>query len=261
METLLELRKLQVKYGPLTAVKGVDMIVPRGQIVAILGANGAGKSTIIKTIGGLNKVSAGQIFFEDRLISNLPPYQVASLGIITSPEGRLVFKDLSVEENLHAGAYSLKRQTLPADRPDGKPTVMTRSAQIAANLHRVYGYFPILKERRRQRASTLSGGEQQMLAIGRALMGSPKLLLLDEPSLGLAPLIVKAIFEIIATIAKEGTTILIVEQNAYQTLKIADYAYLMELGKIKAEGEPKVLLQDNALISAYLGGSIKEVKI
>ena len=261
MSTLLELRKLVVKYGPLTAVKGIDMVVPKGQIVAILGANGAGKSTIIKTIGGLNKVAGGLIIFEDSAISNLPPYKIAATGIITSPEGRLIFKELSVEENLLAGAYTLKRKIVPPLKEGDKPQSITRKAQINANLERVYGYFPILKERRKQRASTLSGGEQQMLAIGRALMGSPKLLLLDEPSLGLAPLIVKNIFEIIKTIAKEGTTILIVEQNAFQTLKIADYAYLMELGKVKAEGEPHVLLKDNALISAYLGGSIKEEKI
>lgn len=260
---MLEIVDLKVKYGPVEAVKGISLKVEAGQIVALLGANGAGKSTIIKTIGGINKVSEGAILLEGRTIHNLPPYKINAEGVMTSPEGRLIFKELSVEENLMVGAYSLKKRTRMLTKPDGttQEETLTRRSFIAENLKRVYHYFPILQERRRQRSSTLSGGEQQMLAIGRALMGSPKLLLLDEPSLGLAPLIVKDIFEIIQTIAKEGTTILIVEQNAFQTLKIADYAYLVELGRIKAEGEPNVLLKDSRLISAYLGGQKKEEKI
>lgn len=252
---LLEIRNLVVKYGPITAVKGVSLTVEKGQIVAILGANGAGKSTIIKSVGGVNKVDGGAMLLEGKNIANLAPYQVNAQGVMTSPEGRLVFRDLSVEENLMTGAFSLKTIKIE-ETVDGQTITktLTRRQRIKDNLARVYGYFPILKERNKQKASTLSGGEQQMLAIGRALMGSPKLLLLDEPSLGLAPLIIKDIFDIIQAIAREGTTILIVEQNAFQTLKIADYAYLMELGTIKAEGKPDVLLADSNLIAAYLGG-------
>ncbi len=263
MKTILEINQLKVKYGPIEAVKGISLKVEEGQIVALLGANGAGKSTIIKTIGGLNKVSEGSILLEGKSINDLPPYKINAAGVMTSPEGRLVFKELTVEENLMVGAYSLKKKTISVtdEKGDVSQSTLSRKTLVADNLKRVYSYFPILHERRKQRASTLSGGEQQMLAIGRALMGSPKLLLLDEPSLGLAPLIVKDIFEIIKTIAHEGTTILIVEQNAFQTLKIANYAYLVELGKIKAEGEPSVLLKDNKLISAYLGGQKKEDKI
>ncbi|HKM02704.1 MAG TPA: ABC transporter ATP-binding protein [Bacilli bacterium] len=262
--SLLEIKDLVVKYGPITAVKGVSLKVEKGQIVAILGANGAGKSTIIKTIGGVNKAAAGSIVIDGKNITNLPTYKVNACGVMTSPEGRLVFRDLSVEENLMTGAFSIKtlRTKVTGEAGSGddidetpmKTSVYRRRQRVKDNLARVYGYFPILKERNKQKASTLSGGEQQMLAIGRALMGSPKLLLLDEPSLGLAPLIIKDIFNIIQAIALEGTTILIVEQNAFQTLKIADYAYLMELGTIKAEGKPEVLLADSNLIAAYLGG-------
>ncbi|HOJ44659.1 MAG TPA: ABC transporter ATP-binding protein [Bacilli bacterium] len=263
MDALLKLEQLVVKYGPITAVKGVDMTVAKGNIVAILGANGAGKSTIIKTIGGINKIASGTITFDGVSFKGMTPNKIAASGIITSPEGRLLFKDLTVEENLYVGAYTLKssKQTITDASGNTKEVRQSRHQRLNANLERVYGYFPILKERKKQRASTLSGGEQQMLAIGRALMGSPKLLLLDEPSLGLAPLIVKDIFAIIKAVATEGTTILIVEQNAFQTLKIADYAYIMELGKVKAEGKPATLLQDDSLISAYLGGQIKEEKI
>lgn len=263
---LLEIKDLVVKYGPISAVKGVSLNVEKGQIVAILGANGAGKSTIINTIAGVNKVASGSITFNGQKISNLLPNKVNRAGIMTSPEGRLVFRDLTVEENLMTGAFSLKTikekivdEVVSENTNEKNATIVTwkkysRRQRIKDNLTRVYNYFPILKERSRQKASTLSGGEQQMLAIGRALMGSPRLLLLDEPSLGLAPLIIKDIFSIIQAIAQEGTTILIVEQNAFQTLKIADYAYLMELGTIKAEGKPDVLLADSNLIAAYLGG-------
>lgn len=243
MEKLLELTDLVISYGPIDAVKKVNMQVEKGQIVALLGANGAGKSSLIKAIAGVVKPSHGAILYEGNPINNLPIHHLASSGIVTSPEGRLVFKDLTVEENLLVGAYGLK-----------DTAEISAKARREANFKRVYKYFPVLLERKSQLAATLSGGEQQMLAIGRALMASPKLLLLDEPSLGLAPLIVKSIFEIIKQISSEGTTILIVEQNAYQTLKIAHYAYVLELGKIKAHGVPADLLKDETLLSAYLGG-------
>lgn len=256
MDTLLEIKDLVISYGPIEAVKKVNMTVGKGQIVALLGANGAGKSSLIKAIAGVVKPSHGVILYQGDVINQLPIHQLASSGIVTSPEGRLVFKDLTVEENLLVGAYGLKDITHESVDANGVKTITKQSAKQRRdeNFQRVYRYFPVLLERRTQPASTLSGGEQQMLAIGRALMASPKLLLLDEPSLGLAPLIVKSIFAIIKQISSEGTTILIVEQNAYQTLKIAHYAYLLELGKIKAEGVPDELLKDETLLSAYLGG-------
>jgi branched-chain amino acid transport system ATP-binding protein len=247
MTPLLLVQNLVVKYGPIAAVKGIDLRVEKGQIVALLGANGAGKTTTMKTIAGVLKPHAGSLLYQGQLINNLALHQFASKGIIASPEGRLIFKDLTVEENLKVGAYSLKPLK-----------TLTVKAQYQHNLKRVFKYFPILESRKSQMGSTLSGGEQQMLAIGRALMGSPQLLLLDEPSLGLAPLIVKQIFEILQQISLEGTTILIVEQNANQTLKIAHYAYVMTLGKISHEGQPDVLLTNDALISAYLGGHKKK---
>lgn len=241
-DPILKLENLHVKYGPIEAIKGINMEVGEGKIVAILGANGAGKSTIIKTVNGLNKPSEGGVMFEGKKIGGLAPNVIANKGIITSPEGRLIFAELTVEENLLVGTYSLRKR------------VKNMRQEIKEDLEKVYNLFPILLERKKQRASTLSGGEQQMLAIGRALMGKPKLLLLDEPSLGLAPLIIQNIFAIIKEIAQEGTSVFIVEQNALQTLKIADYAYLLELGKIKLEGVPSELLQNEELISAYLGG-------
>lgn len=241
-EMVLKIENLHVTYGPIEAIKGVSMEVGKGKIVAILGANGAGKSTIIKTVNGLNKPSAGVIQFEDVSIGGNPPNKIAQKGIITSPEGRQILGDLTVEENLLVGTYSLKKR------------VKNLRQEMKVNFAKVYELFPLLHERRKQRASTLSGGEQQMLAIGRALMGSPKLLLLDEPSLGLAPLIIQNIFAVIQKIAEDGTSVFIVEQNALQTLKIADYAYLLELGKVKIEGVSSELLQNDELISAYLGG-------
>lgn len=244
---MLEVKNLVVKYGPIAAVKGIDLQVEKGQIVAILGANGAGKTTTMKTISGVLKPAGGVVMYNGKVMNGVPLHQFAELGIIASPEGRMIFKELTVEENLKVGAYSLKK----------KPN-QTVKQQYLENLKRVFKYFPILESRRNQLGSTLSGGEQQMLAIGRALMGSPLMLLLDEPSLGLAPLIVKQIFDILIQIAKEGTTILIVEQNANQTLKIANYAYVMTLGKISHEGTPDVLLTHDGLISAYLGGHKKK---
>ncbi|MFP4178184.1 MAG: ABC transporter ATP-binding protein [Acholeplasmataceae bacterium] len=239
---LLEIKDLVVDYGIVRAIKGINMTVNEGSIVAVLGANGAGKTTMIKTISGAVKAKSGSIAYDGEPITNKESYRITAKGIMQSPEGRQILNGLTVEENLRIGAYSLKGQK-------GKRV----STMIQESLAEVYGYFPILKERKKQLASTLSGGEQQMLAIARALMGRPKLLLLDEPSLGLAPMIVKSIFEIIVEIKKSGRTILLVEQNAYQTLKIADYVYVLELGRIKTEGTGKELLADESLVNAYLG--------
>lgn len=248
---ILEIKDLVIDYGIIRAVKGIHMTVNEGSIVAILGANGAGKTTTIRAISGVVKVKSGKILFDGENITNHDPYRIAGLGIVQSPEGRLILNGLTVEENLLVGAYSLKTITSTDDQ--GVVHVKKRSQIIKELLDEVFGYFPILKERRKQQASTLSGGEQQMLAIGRALMGNPKLLLLDEPSLGLAPLIVRDIFAIISKIKEQGRTILIVEQNAFQTLKIADYAYILELGKIVSQGQGEMLLKDEQLVNAYLG--------
>jgi branched-chain amino acid transport system ATP-binding protein len=236
-EILLSINDLKVNYGSIEAIKGINLKVERGQVVALLGANGAGKTTTLKTISGLVEPASGSIEFNGQLISELSPDKITKLGISQSPEGRAIFAGLTVEENLKIGAFTVKD-----------------SKKVKENFERVYNYFPVLKERTKQIASTLSGGEQQMLAIGRALMGSPELLLLDEPSLGLAPLIVKQIFEIINEIKKEGTTVLIVEQNALQTLKIADYGYVLEVGQISMEGKASELITNPKLIEAYLGG-------
>lgn len=237
MQELLKIVDLKLNYGPITALKGVDLVVPEGQIVAILGANGAGKTSLLKTVSGLLKPASGEIIYDGVNIAGKPAHKVAKQGIMQSPEGRFVLVGLTVEENLLVGGYNIKDK-----------------AELARNFERVYSLFPRLKERSKQQSSTLSGGEQQMLAIGRALMGSPKLLILDEPSLGLAPLLIKDIFKTLLKIKEEGTTILIVEQNALATLKIADYAYVLELGKISMEGKANELLKDERLVAAYLGG-------
>lgn len=237
MANLLEIKNLKLNYGPIAALKGVDLSVEEGQIVALLGANGAGKTTTLKVISGLLKPASGEVIFEGKNIAGKPAHQIAKRGIMQSPEGRHVLLGLTVEENLRVGAYTLKDKQ-----------------QIQNNFDRVYGLFPRLKERAKQQSSTLSGGEQQMLAIGRALMGSPKMLVLDEPSLGLAPMLIKDIFETLKKIRQEGTTILIVEQNALATLKIADYAYVLELGKISMHGPARELMHNQRLIEAYLGG-------
>ena len=236
MENILEIRDMVVDYGIIRALKGVSLDIPKGKIVVILGANGAGKTTTMHAISGVTKAASGQILFEGEEIRNKQPYVIAKHGISQSPEGRLILSGLTVEENLRIGGYILKSR-----------------AQMNRNFEQVYDLFPVLKERRNQQATTLSGGEQQMLAIGRALMMNPKLLLLDEPSLGLAPLIVKSIFQTVKRIAEEGVTILMVEQNARQSLLIADYAYVLELGEVKSQGTAQELLQDEVLISAYLG--------
>ena len=235
-KTALSIKGLIVRYGAVEALKGIDIEVKEGEIVALLGANGAGKTSTLRTISGLVEAAEGSIKLYDVEIAGVEAEKIASNGIAQSPEGRAVFRDFTVEENLKIGAFTLSNK-----------------AQIQKNFDRVYRYFPVLKERKDQVASTLSGGEQQMLAIARALMSSPKLLLLDEPSLGLAPLIVQDIMKIVKEIKEEGTTIIIVEQNAAQTLKIADYAYLLEVGHIKIHGYADELRNDPKLIEAYLG--------
>ena len=236
MDNILEIKDLVVDYGIIRALKGINMDIPRGKIVVVLGANGAGKTTTMRTISGVVKSASGHILFEGKDIRNKQPYVIARHGVSQSPEGRLILSGLTVEDNLRIGGYSLKSK-----------------AEMNQGFEQVYDLFPVLKERRNQQATTLSGGEQQMLAIGRALMMKPKLLLLDEPSLGLAPLIVKSIFQTVRRIADDGVTVLMVEQNARQSLLIADYAYVLELGKIKSQGTSEELLKDEALISAYLG--------
>ena len=237
MKELLKITDLKLNYGMISAIKGIDLSVGEGQIVAILGANGAGKTSTLKVISGLLKPASGEIIFDGVNIAGKPAHKVAQQGIMQSPEGRFVLVGLTVEENLRVGGFNIKDK-----------------AELARNFERVYTLFPRLKERAKQQSSTLSGGEQQMLAIGRALMGSPKLLILDEPSLGLAPLLIKDIFKTLLKIKEEGTTILIVEQNALATLKIADYANVLELGKISMHGKSEDLLKDERLIEAYLGG-------
>ena len=237
MGEILKISNLKLNYGPISALKGIDLTVQEGQIVAILGANGAGKTSTLKVISGLLKPSAGEIIFDGKNITGKPAHKIAQQGIMQSPEGRFVLIGLTVEENLRVGGYNIKSKE-----------------ELERNFERVYTLFPRLKERAKQQSSTLSGGEQQMLAIGRALMGSPKLLVLDEPSLGLAPLLVKDIFNTLLKIKGEGTTILIVEQNALSTLKIADYAYVLELGKISMHGTADELIKDERLVAAYLGG-------
>jgi branched-chain amino acid transport system ATP-binding protein len=232
----LSIRGLRIRYGAIEAVKGIDLVVYQGQVVALLGANGAGKTSTLRSISGLTPAYEGTVSFFGTDITRTEVEKITSMGIVQVPEGRQIFRDLTVEENLRTGAFSLKDK-----------------AQIAENFRRCYRYFPRLEERKSQMGYTLSGGELQMLAIARALMASPKLLLLDEPSLGLAPLIVRDIFKIIGEIRNEGATVLIVEQNALQTLKIADYGYVMETGKSDIKGPATELIKDKRLVEAYLG--------
>lgn len=233
---MLQIKNLSVSYGAIEAVKNISLTVNDGEIVSLIGANGAGKTTTLHTITGLTPAVSGEVLFNGVDLLKTPNNKIVTLGMAHIPEGRHVFTRMSVQENLEMGAFSLKDRSHMAD-----------------DLAMVFDMFPRLKERRNQKAGTLSGGEQQMLAIGRALMMNPKLLLLDEPSLGLAPLIVKSIFQTVKRIAEEGVTILMVEQNARQSLLIADYAYVLELGEVKSQGTAQELLQDEALISAYLG--------
>ncbi|WP_026486589.1 ABC transporter ATP-binding protein [Caldanaerobius polysaccharolyticus] len=234
---MLELRDVHVYYGAIHAIQGISLRVEEGEIVTLIGANGAGKSTTLNTICGLNRVQSGSVMFEGKDITRLSPPDIVKLGICQVPEGRRIFPNMTVLENLELGAY------LRSDK-DG----------IKKDLERVYGRFPRLAERKRQLAGTLSGGEQQMLAIGRALMSRPRLLLMDEPSMGLAPIIVKDIFEIIKEINQSGTTILLVEQNAKMALSIAHRAYVLETGRITLEGQAKDLADNPQVQKAYLGG-------
>lgn len=234
---MLEVRDLEVSYGLIRAIRGVSFAVNEGEIVALIGANGAGKTTIMHAVAGLIPKRAGQVSFLGNDITNTPAYRLVSMGMAQVPEGRRIFQELTVEENLRLGAYT---------RKDKK--------EIDGTLERLYGRFAILRERSGQVAGTLSGGEQQMLAMSRALMSHPKLLLLDEPSMGLSPLYVSTIFEIIEQINREGTTILLVEQNAKKALSIANRAYVLETGEITKSGSGMELLHDDAVRKAYLGG-------
>jgi branched-chain amino acid transport system ATP-binding protein len=234
---LLEISGLKVKYGNVEALHGIDISVRQGEIVTILGANGAGKSTTLRTISGLLRPSAGEIRFEGRPIHAVPAHQLVRLGIAQSPEGRRVFGTLTVQENLGLGAYT--REDAPA---------------IAESLSWIFRLFPVLEKRRTQLAGTLSGGEQQMLAIGRALMAKPRVLLLDEPSLGLAPLLVKTIFQTIREVNQAGVTVVLVEQNARAALKLAHRGYVMEVGRIVLQDDARALLADPKVQGAYLGG-------
>ncbi|MDL2226157.1 ABC transporter ATP-binding protein [Deltaproteobacteria bacterium OttesenSCG-928-M10] len=236
---MLELKNLKVKYGQVEALHGLNLTVNEGELVTILGANGAGKSTTLMAISGLAPVSEGEIRFEGRRIDTLRSHQVVSLGITQSPEGRRVFGPLTVAENLALGAFTKSK----SDR-----------AVVAKRQKWIYDLFPRLFERQTQMAGTLSGGEQQMLAIGRALMSEPRLLLLDEPSLGLAPLLVKSIFQTIRQINQAGVTVILVEQNARAALKLADRGYVMEVGRLVMEGPALELLHDPQVQSTYLGG-------
>ena len=234
---MLRLEGLRAAYGPVEALRGIDLEVRAGELVCLLGANGAGKSSALRAISGLVRPTAGRILLDGRDIAGLEPAAVLAAGVAHCPEGRRVFPYLTVEENLDMGAY-----------------VRRDRAAIASDLERVCAHFPILGERRRQPAGTLSGGEQQMLAIGRALMARPRLILFDEPSLGLAPTIVETTFAIIADIRRQGTTVLMVEQNAYLALRMADRGYVMETGRIALSGAARDLLADDHVRRAYLGG-------
>jgi branched-chain amino acid transport system ATP-binding protein len=233
---LLSLTNVETYYGSIRALKSVSLDVPEGQTVTLLGANGAGKTTTLKTISGITPAARGSIAFMGQRIDRMAPEKIVRLGISHVPEGRQVFKDLTVTENLKMGAYTRKGRR-----------------DIEASWQRVYAYYPILQERRHQLAGTLSGGEQQMLAIGRALMARPRLLLLDEPSLGLAPKLVEEIFQIIKTINHEGITVLLVEQNANKALHMAHYGYVLETGRITLMDEAKKLLQNDHVRRSYLG--------
>lgn len=233
---MLTLKNVSVSYGAIEALRGISMHVEKGEVVTLIGANGAGKTTTLRTITGLLSPREGSVTFEGEDIGGKATHKLVARGISMSPEGRGVFANLSVRENLNMGAYLQKNRV-----------------EIAAELQRVFGMFPRLKEREHQKAGTLSGGEQQMLAMGRALMSKPRLLLLDEPSLGLAPLVVHTIFEAIEEIRSKGTTILLVEQNAHAALHHSDRAYVLETGEITMEGNSKEMANDPRIKEAYLG--------
>ena len=234
--SMLEVKDLKVYYGMIQAIKGVSFHVEEGEIIALIGANGAGKTTILHTVSGLLTPKEGSITFEGQDIVKIPGHKIVSMGMAHVPEGRRVFAQLSVLQNLKMGAYTRKDKE-----------------EISQTLARVFEHFPRLEERQNQMAGTLSGGEQQMLAMGRALMSHPKIILMDEPSMGLSPIFVNEIFQIIQEVSKEGTTVLLVEQNAKKALSIADRAYVLETGKIVLEGKAEDLLHNDSIKKAYLG--------
>lgn len=237
---MLAIEKIQVKYGNIIAVNDISLEIQEGQIVCLVGSNGAGKTTTMNAISGLVKISSGSIKLDGVDISNKPVHVIARTGLIPVPEGRKIFAKLTVYENLVMGAYTIKNQS-----------------EIKNNLAIVLKLFPELESRFKQFGGTLSGGEQQMLAIGRALMGSPRILLMDEPSMGLAPIVVNRIFEAISKIKREGVTIFLVEQNAKKALAIADYAYVVERGRITMSDSGKALLNNQEVVNAYLGGAVQ----
>ncbi|WP_299145915.1 ABC transporter ATP-binding protein [uncultured Dialister sp.] len=238
---LLELKNVEAAYGNIKALKGINLSVPEGKIVTLIGANGAGKSTTMKTIMGIMKPIAGDILFKGESIAGMKTHNIVRKGVVLVPEGRQILQNMSVRENLEMGAYQRKD-------PEG----------IKEDLSKVFERFPRLFERQNQFGGTLSGGEQQMLAIGRAVMAKPEVMLLDEPSMGLAPLVVQQIFDVIKDINKMGTTVLLVEQNARKALQIADYAYVMETGRIVMEGPAQEVANNPDVMAAYLGGKKKQ---
>lgn len=234
---ILEIKDLHVNYGAIKAVQGISMSIKKGSIVTLIGANGAGKSSIVRSVAGLNKSVSGEILYKSEEILGNQPEEILKKGIALSPEGRRIMPHLTVLENLELGAY-----------------IRTDKDGIKRDIEWIFDLFPRLRERSKQLGGTMSGGEQQMLAVGRALMSNPELVMLDEPSLGLAPILVQEIFSIIRKINEMGKTVLLIEQNAYAALSVADYAYILEVGKIILEGEGKVMLKDPRVKEAYLGG-------
>ena len=233
---MLEIKNLEVYYGMIQAIKGISFEVNEGEVIALIGANGAGKTTTLHAVTGLIPAKAGEIIFDGKNVAKIPGHKIVSMGMAHVPEGRRVFAELSVYQNLKMGAYTRKDKD-----------------EIAGNLEMVYKRFPRLKERKNQMAGTLSGGEQQMLAMGRALMSQPKIILMDEPSMGLSPIFVNEIFDIIREGSAAGTTVLLVEQNAKKALSIADRAYVLETGRITLQGDAKELMNDESVKKAYLG--------
>lgn len=236
---MLEIRDLVVRYGGITAVKGISLSIKKGETVALIGANGAGKSSTLHAVSGLLRIASGKITFDGTDITGISPDRIVEMGLVQVPEGRQIFTRLTVEENLRMGSY-----------------VNRDKADVGKNRERVLSLFPILKERAKQSAGTLSGGEQQMLAIGRALMSSPKMLLLDEPSMGLSPIMTQEVFDVLRSLKEENITVFVIEQNAYDALELADRAYIMETGTITLEGRCTDLIRDERIKDAYLGGDI-----
>lgn len=236
---MLKVENLTVKYGGITAVDGISLNIQQGETVAMIGANGAGKSTTLHAISGLQKISSGSIWFDGKDITKVQPHKIVEMGLVQVPEGRQIFTKLSVEENLRMGAYTMKDPQRQKE-----------------NRERAMELFPILRERAHQAAGTLSGGEQQMLAIARALMSSPRMLLLDEPSMGLSPIMTQQVFSVLQQLKQEGITIFLIEQNAYDALEISDRAYILEIGRISLEGRSSDLITDERVKNAYLGGEV-----